>query len=80
MTKSIAIWRNKLKISKENEFYMIYNPELDLFIHAKELKFGQSDINQGWLLMFNRGIYIGSVWINTNTDMKKIEKFLEETK
>lgn len=81
MTKSIKIWYGKLKITKEETYYLIHDDQLDLFIHADKLKLGIHDYKEGWLLMSNdEGRYIGSVWINSDTDMKKVEQFLEETK
>jgi len=52
-----------------------------LFIHADKLGFGIHAYNgKGWLVFYNEDKYIGSIWINTDTDMKVVRKFLEETK
>ena len=75
MKKVIKIWNKRLEISKEGKFYMLNNAKTSLFIHVDKLKF-----KQGWLTFWNNEVYIGSLWIKTSTDMKKIKKFLEETK
>lgn len=81
MTKSIKIWRNKLEISKEGTNYMLNNKKVDLFMHADKLLLGTQSTVHGWLTLFNDdNTYIGSLWISTDTDMKKVKKFLEETK
>jgi len=81
MEKKVKIQKDRLEITKNGKFYMLYNSKLNLFIHADELKFGQNDGNKGWLMFYNaNGVYIGSVWIPTVTDMKEVKKFLEETK
>ena len=80
MTKEIKIWGNRLEISKDSEFYMVNNAELHLFVHVDKLTFRQPNDKQSWLLMWHRDAYIGSLWISSDTDMKKVRKFLEETK
>lgn len=88
MTKKIEIeiCKGRLKISKEKlgiiNTYMIYHPGLLLYIHADTLGFEHRyAVNQTWLVFYDKdNIYIGSVWINSDTDMKKVEQFLEETK
>ncbi len=75
MKKEIEIWDKKLEISKTETGYMINKSNLDLFIHADKLSYKEK-----WLNLFKDDSYIGSLWINSDTDMKKIKEFLEETK
>ena len=81
MEKSIKIWENRLKISKDDDGYMIVDTKLDLFIYMDKLTRSQCDYEKGWLMFYNgSNTYIGSLWISTDTDMKKVKTFLEETK
>lgn len=83
MTKEIIIiiGNGRLEISKEKTFYMVTDKNSDLFIHADKLEYGSHDYKQGWLLMLDKqGYNIGSIWINTKTDMQTVTRFLEDTK
>ena len=82
MDKSIKIWENKLEITKKSAGYLIHNAKTDLFIHVDELEFRSYDttVKGRWLNFYHKDSYIGSIWISTDTDTKKVKKFLEETK
>lgn len=73
MRKEIKIWDKKLEISGDTIGYMLSD--------ADELSFQKYNTSENgrWLYFYNGGVYIGSIWVKTDTDIKTVEKFLEET-
>lgn len=83
MTKKeeiVKIWEEKLEIRRYADGkYQICDKKVDLFIHADILTFGELGTDtQGWLYLYNRGRYTGSIWINIESEVKAVRQFLEE--
>ena len=78
----IKVWEDRLEISKIGTNYMITDKVRGMFIHADKLSFNKFDttIKGQWLNFYNKEAYIGSVWIDTDTDIETVKKFLGETK
>jgi len=82
MDREIKIWKNRLEISKvEGSTYTIKDRGADLFIHVHSFKLNSPTNGKTWLSFYGRNdTYIGCLWISTDTDMKKLQQFLEDTK
>lgn len=74
--REIKIGNGGLGISTEQSGYLVCNQELSIFVHTDKFKLVET-----WLKMYTENdVYIGRVWIESVADMKKVKKFLRETK
>ena len=86
MNEIIKIRNNTLEIEHWNNGYVFTDKNIDIIIHAETIKIGTKDDptkKPNWLYLgfHNNGNgHIGSIWLNNQCDIDKVNKFIKETK